>query len=76
MQSVEEIAHQYETKPRPECPRCLSSERVAFIVRGRPTASLGEYASRPNSRVWLGGCIVGENDPHFYCRTCEAPFDA
>ncbi|MBI1870915.1 MAG: hypothetical protein HYS07_06970 [Chlamydiae bacterium] len=51
------------------CPKCGSPENVIPIVYGYPSQGLMDRADQ--GKVKLGGCVIGGNDPHYYCKKCE-----
>lgn len=55
-----------------KCPVCKSSEHVIPIVYGKPGKELMEKAER--GEVKLGGCVIGENSPHHYCKKDNKEF--
>ena len=50
------------------CPKCKSNE-VIDIVYGYPTQET--LQSWFKKEVELGGCIIGNENPHHKCKTCE-----
>lgn len=50
------------------CPKCGSNE-VVKILYGLPTSEAMEAAEQ--GKYFLGGCIVGINDPTTFCKNCE-----
>ncbi len=52
-----------------ECGECGSNTNVIPIVYGHPGPELREAAER--GEVFLGGCVITEDDPLWYCRDCE-----
>ena len=55
-------------KTAPSCPRCGAAAPLP-IAYGEPTAETFEAAKR--GELALGGCVVTENDPAWWCRACE-----
>jgi len=56
----------------PECTKCKSNSAVIPIIIGRPGKELIEKAER--GEVKLGGCCMGEDMKHWYCKTCSTEF--
>jgi hypothetical protein len=50
------------------CPVCGSHD-VVPIMYGLPSPEAEEDAM--NGKVVLGGCVVEENSPTLYCKSCE-----
>jgi len=58
--------------PRPPaCPLCAAVE-VIPIVRGFPSVELFERAEA--GEVALGGCVIGQDDPEWHCKSCGKDF--
>lgn len=57
---------------RPRCPSCGSTKAVVPIFRGEPTELAGRLASQ--GRAVLGGCLIGDDDRSWRCRTCKGDF--
>ena len=55
------------------CPNCKSDNYVTYIVRGRPSSALADFA-RVTHFVSLGGCAVGPGDLNLKCRKCNSKF--
>jgi len=53
------------------CPKC-QSPRVIRIVYGFPTSEMFDKVDR--GEVKLGGCIIKEDNPDFYCKDCGHKF--
>ena len=51
-----------------ECPKCGSSN-VIKIIYGLPSYELFQDAEK--GKVKLGGCIIREDNPNWYCKDCE-----
>lgn len=51
------------------CPKCYSEKEVIPIVYGYPGKALMEQAQK--GLVLLGGCIVCDEDPRWYCQACQ-----
>ncbi len=56
-----------------ECPKCRSTN-VIPIVYGFPSEELFERADR--GEVKLGGCVIEDDNPNYFCKDCEAEFKA
>lgn len=54
---------------KPNCPHCGYKESVVRIIYGYPMPELMDRAER--GEVKLGGCVVSENDPQWYCKKCQ-----
>jgi len=52
-----------------DCPSCRTGS-VISIIYGMPDYQLLEQAEK--GEIHLGGCIVSDNDPHYYCKECHA----
>ena len=55
----------------PACPNC-GSERVTPIVYGLPSVQGMEAAKR--GEVVLGGCMVYDLSPRWFCQACHRRF--
>jgi len=55
--------------PKTKCPKCGSKKDVIPINYGLPMPELMKKAERGEIR--LGGCVVSENDPQWYCKKCQ-----
>ena len=55
----------------PVCPEC-NSENVIPIVYGYPDYTAERKAKK--GEILLGGCVIGINDPEWYCKECENKF--
>lgn len=53
--------------PRPWCKTCKANTGIP-ILRGEPDAEAEE--ARARGEVVLGGCLIGVDDPDWYCRGC------
>jgi len=53
----------------PSCPKCKSTKKVVPILYGLPPPHLEVMAWK--GWVVLGGCIIHENNPNWYCKLCE-----
>ncbi len=56
----------------PPCPSCGSSLAVVRIAYGLPGPGLIEQADR--GEFVLGGCVLEEDSPRWYCQECETGF--
>lgn len=54
---------------KPNCPYHGNKEDVVRIIYGFPMPSLEDRAKR--GEVKLGGCVISENDPQWYCKKCK-----
>ena len=54
----------------PKCPNCGS--KLLEIVYGMPDSEIGEKAM--NGELFLGGCLIGEDNPKYHCNTCERSY--
>lgn len=54
------------------CPLCHKKENVIPIIYGKPGKGLIKLAEMGN--IKLGGCIVSEKSPKFYCKTDKFEF--
>ena len=61
---------QKETNPL--CPICNLNKDVIPIIYGLPDNEL--FKEGENGKVKLGGCIITDNDPQWYCKKCEKDF--
>jgi len=52
-----------------KCPNC-KSENIAQILRGLPDMTKISQKDIDDSKIILGGCLVGENDPDWHCNDC------
>ena len=55
-----------------QCPLCLEVKNITPIVYGLPSKTMMREAKK--GRISLGGCIVTENQPEFYCKKDDFPF--
>lgn len=55
-----------------QCPICLRSKYVLPITYYLPTKKMFRKASR--GKMYLGGCMVYDYSPHFYCKKDEFEF--
>ena len=59
-------------KNKPKCPKCSSKDSVVPIVYGFPGDEMQkEYHER---KIELGGCVIEEDAPDWYCKECENHF--
>jgi len=59
----------YATK---KCPVCLRSNPILPITYGMPTPKMFKKARK--GKMYLGGCVIEENSPKFYCKRDEFEF--
>lgn len=48
------------------CPVCGQQDKIIPVVYGKPSNKTLQKANK--GKVYLGGCIVTECDPNYYCR--------
>jgi hypothetical protein len=53
------------------CPKC-KSKKVVPIVYGMPSTEMLEKLNR--DEVALGGCVVIDGQPKWYCNACDHEF--
>ncbi len=51
-----------------DCVYCKEKQCVIQICYGRPSQGLIDDANQ--GKVYLGGCIIKEDAPDFYCKKC------
>ena len=51
------------------CPNCSSNLEVVQIIYGYPSEVLIEESKV--GKVKLGGCVIRENNPQWYCKKCD-----
>ncbi len=61
-----------EATPMLVCPTCGEKANVIRIVYGLPNLCL--LNDDRAEKVLLGGCLISENDPKYYCKTCGNKF--
>lgn len=54
----------------PNCPYC--GTKMLKIVYGMPTQETLEKAK--NGEILLGGCIIEEKHPKYYCNNCKKSY--
>ena len=54
----------------PECPNC--GNKLVEIVYGLVGYDVGEKAM--NGELFLGGCMVSDNDPIYHCNYCRRSY--
>lgn len=54
------------------CPKCHSKEHVLKIIYGMPNDAL--MKKYEDGLVWLGGCMVDDCMPHYYCKDDKIEF--
>ena len=57
------------------CPAC-GSKNIAKIQYGYPMMSEKLRRELDDGKVKLGGCIIMEGAPNYYCNDCEIEFDS
>ena len=60
----------YEEKKT--CPICLKSKHVIPIKYGMPTKKM--FGQAKHGKFRLGGCIINEDNPKFYCKSDNFEF--
>lgn len=61
------------TTPGRRCPNC--GERSGRpIIRGMPTGEVCEASEDGTIDVFIGGCIISEDDPKYHCSNCDTEF--
>lgn len=58
-------------KTKLQCPKC-KSKKVIPIVYGLPTYET--FKSSEEGKIELGGCIVRNNNPNYFCKGCGNEF--
>ena len=61
---------QNDTKPK--CPICNLKKDVIPIIYGLPDDAL--FKKGQKGEVKLGGCVVMDDAPQWYCKKCEKEF--
>jgi hypothetical protein len=56
------------------CPHC-GSRNVAYVLRGMPLMVPVLEILMLENKVFLGGCMVSEDDKDLFCHHCEKDFD-
>lgn len=56
---------------KPPCPRCGSTERLQFVIKGMPPAPPPGF---DESRVVFAGCVIDDADPDWICTSCDHGF--
>ena len=56
------------------CPKCNTDEYVSYVVRGRPSSNLADFAYITGF-VKLGGCRISGEDTNQICRKCKTDFN-
>ena len=54
----------------PKCPNCGS--KLIEIIYGMPDSVIGKKAI--NGEVFLGGCMVENDNPKYHCNNCERSY--
>ena len=57
---------------KPKCPKCSSKDSVVPIAYGLPGDEMRKEAGE--EKIVLGGCIIREDSPNWYCKECENRF--
>ncbi len=52
------------------CPNCGS--KLVDIIYGMPSAEIGEKAKK--GELFLGGCMISDNDPSYHCNNCRRSY--
>lgn len=65
------VNEQSQFKPK-KCPICEKTDQVIPIMYGLPTEKGFENAR--SGRVAIGGCLVGGNDPKWFCKRDKEAF--
>ena len=55
------------------CPECGKTDVVVPILWGYPSGEAMEAAER--DEIVLAGCMVGDLEPTYYCRSCRIGFE-
>ncbi|MCP4121120.1 MAG: hypothetical protein GY751_05155 [Bacteroidetes bacterium] len=55
-----------------KCATCKSNDQVVPVMYGMPGPKMQDDAYA--GKIKLGGCLIGENDPKWYCKRDEAEF--
>ena len=56
----------------PKCPKCQNNKDVVPIGYGLPGPEMSEEAIM--GKIRLGGCIIDDSSPDWYCKKCELEF--
>lgn len=56
----------------PVCPKC-KAKKVVPIVYGMPSTEMLEKSNR-DDEVALGGCIIMDGQPIWFCNACDHEF--
>ena len=57
---------------KPKCPKCSSKDSVVRIAYGLPGNEMRKESVE--GKIVLGGCIVKEDAPDWYCKECDNDF--
>jgi hypothetical protein len=57
---------------KPKCPHCRTNDKVIEILYGMPTHDA--YQDSLKGLLKIGGCIVDEKNPDWYCKRCKKEF--
>ena len=63
---------EYDYLGQPSCPICNKTDEAIPILYGDPTKRTLKRAKK--GKVWLGGCIISNCDPHWYCKRDKNKF--
>jgi len=55
-----------------KCPVCGSNDQVVPVMYGMPGPKMQDDAAA--GKIHLGGCIISDNDPKWYCQRDETAF--
>ena len=58
-------------KTKSQCPKC-KSKKVISIVYGYPSAEMWKLSEE--GKIEIGGCIVRNNNPNYFCKGCGNKF--
>ena len=71
--NLEESENTMKKEERPICPYC-KSKNTAIIMYGEINVSEKLEKAMENGEVIMGGCILSDDSPAFYCNDCEESF--
>lgn len=55
-----------------KCPVCHKNDQVVRIIYGYPSEKTMEDAEK--GLIYIGGCIISNNSPKWYCKRDEKEF--
>jgi len=58
--------------PKKKCPDCNKTDQVVPILYGYPSESMGIKTQK--GEAVLGGCIIEDDSPNWYCKRDEIRF--